>query len=38
MWRELYSGVPPALTSVKRIPNWALIVTNGFLLVVASPH
>jgi len=35
IWRGMYAGVPPALTSVKRIPSWALIVTNGFLLFVA---
>ncbi|MEO8018629.1 MAG: DUF202 domain-containing protein [Pseudomonadota bacterium] len=33
--RGLDAGVPPPLPGLRRIPLWVLVVTNGFLVLVA---
>lgn len=34
VWRELSTGAPPPRPDIGRIPRWALIGLNGFLVLV----
>jgi len=35
VWRQLFTGAPPPLPDVQRIPPALLVVVNGFLMLVA---
>jgi putative membrane protein len=35
VWRQLFTGAPPPVPDVRRIPPLILVVVNGFLMIVA---
>jgi putative membrane protein len=35
VWRQLFTGAPPPVPDVRRIPPLILLVVNGFLMIVA---
>jgi putative membrane protein len=35
VWRQLFTGAPPPIPDVRRIPPFFLVVVNGFLAIVS---